>query len=115
MKNFTTAVVLALVFGLMLTGTVFAQGGKDSGSELATAISKGSSGNFKSLEVVKCDAKTNVCVIKTAQKGDQPVLMTYAQYNGRFNAAKELKAGNKITGQWTELEGKYYITFLTKD
>ena len=114
MKTFTATVVLTLVLGLMLTGTVFAQG-KDSGSELATAISKGSSGNFKSLEVVKCDAAKNVCVIKTAQKGDQPVLMTYAQYNGRFNAAKELKAGNKITGQWVELEGKYYITFLTKD
>jgi hypothetical protein len=115
MKTFTATVVLALVLGLMLTGTVFAQGGKDQGSEFATAISKGSSGNFKSLEVVKCDAKKNICVIKTAQKGDQPILMTYAQYNGRFNAAKQLKAGDKITGQWTEVEGKYYITFLTKD
>jgi hypothetical protein len=115
MKTLTTTVVLALVFGLMLTGTVFAQGGKDSGSELATALSKGSSGTFKGVEVVSCDAKKNTCVLNTPAKGKITAVFTYGQYNGRFNAAKELKAGTKISGQFTELDGVYYATIISKD
>jgi hypothetical protein len=112
MKTLTT-VVLALILGLVLTAQVFAQG--DRTDDLSKAISQGSSGNFKAVEVVSCDAKKNSCVMKTAQKADLKVNMTYGQYKGRFNAAKELKKGDKISGQWQEISGVYYTTFIVKD
>jgi hypothetical protein len=107
-----TAVILSLVFGLMLTATVFAQQDMDKVTE---AIAKSSSGAFKGAVVVSCDTAKNTCVAKTAKEGNQTASMIYAQYNGAFNAAKELKPGDKITGKWQKVEGKYYITFLIKD
>jgi hypothetical protein len=103
-------VVLALVLGLMLTATVFAQQ-----DETIMAITGRTSGSFKAAVVVNCDAAKNVCVAKTAKEGNQTANMTYAQYNGSFNAAKELKAGDKISGQWTKVKGMYYVTILVKD
>jgi hypothetical protein len=105
-------VVLTLVFGLMLAAPVSSA---LYGDDLARALATSTSGVFKSLAVVSCDAAKNTCVAKTAKEGNQTADMTYAQYNGGFNAAKELKAGDKISGQWRKVEGKYYITFMVKD
>jgi hypothetical protein len=105
------AVILSLVFGFMLTATVFAQ----DMDQVTEAIAKSSSGAFKGAVVVSCDTAKNTCVAKTAKEGNQTASMIYAQYNGAFNAAKELKPGDKITGKWQKVEGKYYITFLIKD
>jgi hypothetical protein len=108
-----TAVVLAIVFGLMLTGPVLAQP-QDKGDELTKALATSTSGTFKA-QVVSCNAAKNTCVAKTAKQGNQTASMLYAQYNGGFNAAKELKAGDQIRGQWTKTGGVYYVTFLMKD
>jgi hypothetical protein len=105
------AVILSLVFGFMLTATVFAQ----DMDQVTEAIAKSTSGAFKGAQVVSCDTAKNSCVAKTAKEGNQTASMIYAQYNGAFNAAKELKPGDKITGKWTKVQGKYYITFLIKD
>ena len=106
-------VVIALAFGLLLTAPVFSA--EESGkADLARTLATSTSGVFKNLSVVSCDAAKNTCVIKTQKEGNQTANMTYAQYNGGFNAAKELKAGDKISGQWKKLEGQYYITMLIK-
>jgi hypothetical protein len=108
-----TAVVLALVFGLMLTAPVFSA--EMDGEAEIKALATKTSGTFKAAQIVSCDAAKNTCVAKTAKEGTQTAKMTYAQYNGSFNAAKELKAGDKISGQWTKVNNVYYPTFVIKD
>jgi hypothetical protein len=64
---------------------------------------------------VSCDPANNACTVKTKKSGTAEGYMTFAGYNGAFNAAKELKAGDKITGQWTKTNDKYYATIVVKE
>jgi hypothetical protein len=111
-----TAIVVAmtLAFALVMTGEVFAQAiSGNAQQEMSQAIARGKSGNFKG-EVVSCDAAANTCVIK-GKNGTKTGNMQFAQYNGAFNAAKELKAGDKVSGQWQEVKGVIYGTIIVKD
>ncbi len=112
MKHSLT-VALVLVLGLVFVSSVVAQWAANDPYPRKLATS--TMGTFKDLSVVSCDAAKNTCVIKTKKEGDQTGNMTYASYNGGFNAAKQLKPGDKISGQWKKIEGAYYITFLIKD
>jgi hypothetical protein len=109
----TIALVLAAFFCLSMVPHVFAQMGQYD-AMVAGAIAKGQSGNFKGGEVVSCDAAKNTCTIK-GPKQTKTASMTYAQYNGAFNAAKELQPGDKVSGQWQTVKGQLYITLIVKD
>jgi hypothetical protein len=111
-----TAIVVAmtLAFAFIVTGDVFAQAISGNAlQETSQAIARGKSGNFKG-EVVSCDAAANTCVFKT-KNGNKTGNMTFGQYNGGFTAAKELKAGDKVSGQWQEVKGVIYGTVIVKD
>jgi hypothetical protein len=81
--------------------------------EIAKGLAEGRSGNFKGV-VVSCNADDQSCVVKT-KNGNKTGYMTYASYNGGFNAAKELQAGDNIEGQWQEYRGKIYATIVVKE
>jgi hypothetical protein len=111
-----TAIVVAmtLAFAVVMAGDVLAQAiSGNAQQEMSQAIARGKSGNFKG-EVVSCDAAANTCVVKT-KNGNKTGNMTYAQYNGGFAAAKELKAGDKVSGQWQEVKGVVFPTIIVKD
>jgi hypothetical protein len=112
----TIAIVITLVFGLLMAAPVFAQQSSDPRvqAQVYREIAKGKSGNFKG-EVVSCDAAKNACTIKTTKGKTQTGNMTYAQYNGGFNAAKELQPGTKVSGQWQEVKGVIYATVIVED
>lgn len=108
-KAFLVGLVV-LFCGMGLIATAFAQGADT--AMTAQAIAKGKSGNFKG-EAVKTDPANKTVTIKGA-KGEKTGDTTYANYNGGFNAAQELKPGDKVAGQWTEVKGKGYITIIVK-
>jgi hypothetical protein len=110
-----TAVALAIVFGLMLTAPVFAQDKDPMAEAFNSAIARGNSGTYRGVDVVSCNAGNNTCVVNTPKKGQITANFQYGQYNGRFNAAKDLKAGDKISGQFHEVDGKYYATSVIQD
>jgi hypothetical protein len=102
---------LVIVFcGMGLMATAFAQGADT--AQTAQAIAKGKAGNFKGA-VVKTDPAAKNITIKLA-KGEKVGDTTYASYNGAFNAAQDLKPGDKIVGHWAEVKGKIYITYIVK-
>ena len=101
--------LVVLFFGMGLITTTFAQGVTDT-AEVAKAIAQGKSGNFKG-EVVKTDPTAMTMTVKLA-KGEKTGDTRYASYNGAFNAAKDLKPGDKIAGHWTEVKGKIFITYI---
>ena len=107
-KTFLVALVV-LFCGMGLIATAFAQADT---AATAQAIAKGKSGNFKG-EVVKADPAAKSITVKLA-KGEKAGDTTYASYNGAFNAAQDLKPGDKIAGHWTEVKGKIYITYIVK-
>lgn len=108
-KTFLVALVV-LFCGMGLIGTAFAQA--DSAA-VAQAIAKGKAGNFKG-EVVKTDPAAKSITVKLAKGGEKAGDTTYASYNGAFNAAQDLKPGDKIAGHWSEVKGKIYITYIVK-
>jgi hypothetical protein len=102
------AMVLTLAFSLVLMATVPVQA-QDSSDQAAliNAIATAKSGTYK-VEVVSCDAAKNTCTVK-GKKGNVTADMRYAQYNGNFNAAKDLKPGAKIKGNWKQIkDGKIF-------
>lgn len=103
--------LVVLFFGMGLIATTFAQTTADT-ADVAQAIAQGKSGNFKG-EVVKTDPAGMTITVKMA-KGQKTGDTKYASFNGAFNAAKDLKPGDKIAGQWTEVKGKIYITYIVK-
>jgi hypothetical protein len=113
MKTIIT-MVLTLAFGLLLMVPVSVQA-QDSSDQAAqiNAIATAKSGTFKG-EVVSCDAAANTCVVKT-KSGNKTGDMRYAQYNGAFNAAKDLKPGAKISGQWKQIKGGKIFATSVKD
>ena len=109
----TIALLVALVFVLLLVPQAFAQGLAMYDKAIANKIAQGSSGNFKGT-VVSCDPATNTCVFKGPKGNTATGNMTYAGYNGSFDAAKELQPGDKVTGQWKRVNGTYYATIVVK-
>lgn len=105
----TVTVAVVLTFTLMMVAPLFAQ---EASSLIAQKIAKGRSGNFKGT-VVSCDVKANTCIVKTTN-GNKTGNMNYASYNGSFNAAKELKPGDKVMGHWQEVEGVIYVTMVVE-
>ncbi len=111
MKKAIWVGLIVLFCGLGLIATPFAQTTADT-DEVAKAIAQGKSGTFKG-EVTKTDPGAMSITVKTA-KGEKTGDTRYASYKGAFNAAKDLKQGDKIAGQWTEVKGKIYITYIVK-
>ena len=107
--------MLAFAFGLLLLPQANAQQMSATEYQLYHKVGSGSSGNFKNATVVSCDPKKNTCTV-TGRKGNTETgNMTYAGYNGSFNAAKELQPGDKISGQWTKVNGTLYATIVVKE
>ena len=79
----------------------------------AQKLASAKTGTFKG-EVVSCDPKANSCKFKGAKGNEKTGSMMYASYNGGFNAAKELQAGDKVIGKWAEVDGKGYVTMVVK-
>jgi len=111
MKRVFWVGLVVLFFGMGLIATTFAQRTGDTADQ-AQAIAQGKSGNFKG-EVVKTDPEAMSITVKVA-KGAKTADTRYASYNGAFNAAKDLKPGDKIAGLWTEIKGKIFITYIVK-
>jgi hypothetical protein len=109
------AMVLMLVFGLLLLPQAFAQQMSTTEYQLYHKVGAGTSGNFKNATVVSCDAKRNTCTVKGQKGNTETGNMTYAGYNGGFNAAKELQPGDKISGQWTKVDGQLFATIVVKE
>ena len=107
-----SAVVVVFVIGFALVGPVASQTTALQSQQIARGLAEGRSGNFKGT-VVSCNADDQSCVVKT-KNGDKTGYMTYASYNGGFNAAKELQPGDNIMGQWQEYKGKIYATIVVK-
>lgn len=111
MKKVFLVGLVVLFFSMGFIATTFAQD-KTQTSEIAEAIAVGKSGNFKG-EVVKTDPAAKTITVKLA-KGQKTGDTRYASYNGAFNAAQDLKAGDKIAGKWTEVKGTIFITYIVK-
>lgn len=103
--------LVVLFFGMGFIATTFAQTTADT-ADVAQAIAQGKSGNFKG-EVVKTDPAAMTMTVKLA-KGEKTADTRYASYNGAFNAARDLKPGDKIAGLWSEVKGKIFITYIVK-
>ncbi|MHB8110827.1 MAG: hypothetical protein ACYDHW_12440 [Syntrophorhabdaceae bacterium] len=112
MKKALWVVLVVLFCGLGFIATPFAQTTADT-DEIAKAIAQGKSGTFKG-EVVKTDPGAMSMTVKLAKGGEKTADTRYASYQGAFNAAKDLKPGDKIAGQWSEVKGKIYITYVVK-
>ncbi len=111
MKKAFYAVLVVLFFCLGVTAALYAQPYQRT-DEVASAIAMGKSGNFKG-EVVKTDPAAKTITVKLA-KGEKTGDTRYASYQGGFNAAQDLKPGDKIAGKWTEVKGTIYITFIVQ-
>lgn len=110
MKKVIVVGLFVVFCSIGLIATAFAQGTDT--AQVSQAIAKGKAGNFKG-EVVKTDPAAKTITVKGA-KGEKTGDVTYASYNGGFNAATDLKPGDKIAGHWAEVKGKIYITFIVK-
>lgn len=111
MKKALWVGLVVLFCGVGLIGTTFAQTTADTDA-VAQAIAAGKSGTFKG-EVVKTDPAGKTITVKVA-KGERVGDTRYASYNGTFNAAQDLKPGDKIAGHWSEVKGKIYLMFIVK-
>jgi Cu/Ag efflux protein CusF len=110
MKKALLVGLVVLFCGMGLIATAFAQGADT--AQTAQAIAKGKAGSFKG-EVVKTDPAAKTITVKLA-KGEKTGDTTYASFNGAFNAAQDLKPGDKIAGHWSEVKGKIYVTYIVK-
>ncbi len=111
MKKAFLVGLVVLFCGMGLIGMAFAQGADT--AQVAQAIAKGKAGNFKG-EVVKTDPAAKTITVKMAKGGEKVGDTTYASFNGAFNAAQDLKPGDKIAGHWSEVKGKIYVTYIVK-
>ena len=107
--------VIALVlFSFALVNGVYAQGGSKLDTAVAAEeIAKATSGTFTG-EVVTIDAEANSGVFKTEKYGQREAMLGYAKMDGGYNAAKMLKPGDKVAGNWINVDGTIYILRLMR-
>jgi len=92
-------VVLAVVMGLALTTSVYAQKWIDM-QVPSDAIAKGKPFKFTGIEILSVDPKAQIAYVKNPNTGKVAVVrLGYAKYEGGYNGAADLKAGDKISGE----------------
>lgn len=110
----TMAIVLMVAFGLLLIPSAFAQSGQEiTRQKQADELARSPGGDFKG-EVVSCDPAMDTCTVKLDDGQVKTGSMTYASYQGGFEAAKELQPGDRITGKWQNYKGKTYAVNISK-
>ena len=106
------AVVLAVVIGLALVGTVYAQKLSDT-AIVAEEIAKGK--DFRFAGVVKSvDVAGNSIVVATQRKGDVTFRLDYAKFEGEYTMADNVKGGDMVIGRGTTVQGQNWVRRMTK-
>ena len=99
-------VVLAMVVSLALVTSVYAQKW-DSAME-AEQLAKGKPFKFAG-EIVSIDAKAQTAIVKIKDK-TYLGRFDYAKFEGAYKGVADLKAGDKIAGTGTQVNGYNWIT-----
>ncbi len=106
-------VVLAVVMGLALVTSVYAQ--KWDTAMENQQLAKGKQFKFTGIEIVSVDPKAQIAFVKNPNTGKTAVArLSYAKYEGGYSGAGDLKAGDKISGEGVVVSGENWVTKMRK-
>ncbi len=97
---------MAVVVGLTLVTSVYAQ--KWDTILQVQDLSKGKPFKFTG-EIQSIDPKAQTAVVKVGDK-TYTGRFGYAKYEGAYEGVKDLKLGEKVTGEGVQLEGDNWVT-----
>src|SRR5271157_5491380 len=93
-------VVLAVVIGLALVTSVYAQNMKYDSAMAGEQLAKGKPFKFAGIEIVSVDPKAQIVFVKNPKTGKTAVArLGAAKYEGGYNGVADLKAGDVVSGE----------------
>ena len=103
--------VVAVVIGLALVTSVHAQNLKWDSALEAEDLAKGKPFKFNGLEILSIDPNAQTLSVKNPNTGKIAIArMGYAKFEGGYSAVKDLKVGEKVSGDGVIVNGENWVT-----
>jgi len=105
-------VVLAVLFSVALVTSVYAQKWDTFSDErMAGWLAKGKQFKFNGIEIISVDQKAQTVFAKDPNTGRTVLArFRFVEYMSPYNGPADLKAGEKVSGEGTVIDGENWVT-----